>query len=59
MAEKVVKQILRKRFVCDFRECILKHNSLVISLDATPAQILHSRVLKTELPIIFKNMNQK
>ncbi|KAG5863612.1 hypothetical protein JTB14_033745 [Gonioctena quinquepunctata] len=58
MAEKAVsmsKQILRKSFDdnCDFRECVLEYNnSPIISLDATPAQILQSRMLKTELPAI-------
>lgn len=65
MAEKAVsiaKQILRKSFEdkCDFREYILEYNnSPVISLGATPAQILQSRILKTELPITFKKLEPK
>ncbi|XP_043481820.1 uncharacterized protein LOC122510924 [Leptopilina heterotoma] len=57
LAEKAVsigKQILRKSIEdnYDYREGVLEYNnSPIIHLDASPAQILQSRNLRTQLPI--------
>lgn len=65
MAEKAVsisKQILKKSFddKYDFREGVMEYNnSPIISLDATPAQILQSRILRSELPVSTKVLEPK
>lgn len=51
--------MLRKSFdqKCDFRELLLEYNNTpIISLNASPAQILQSRMLKTQLPILESNL---
>ncbi|KAB0793598.1 hypothetical protein PPYR_13218 [Photinus pyralis] len=61
-AEKAVsisKQILRKSLETntDFRESVMEYNNTeIISLQASAAQILQSRSLRTQLPTICKNL---
>lgn len=65
MAEKAVsisKQILRKchEDKTDFRECILEYNnSPIVHLDASPAQILQSRNLKSQIPVTMKTLEPR
>lgn len=65
LAEKAVsigKQILRKSLEekSDFRELVLEYNNTpIVTLDASPAQILQSRHLRTQLPITSSKLEPK
>lgn len=62
LAEKGVsigKQILRKSREenSDYRELMMEYNNTpIISLNASPSQILHSRNLRSQLPMTSKNL---
>lgn len=65
MAEKAVgisKQILRKAWEekTDYRELLMEYNNtIIVSLEASPAQILQSRMLRTNLPVTGKTLEPK
>lgn len=65
LSEKAVsigKQILRKSYTenSDFRELLLEYNnSPIINIDASPAQILQSRSLRTQLPVTHNQLEPK
>lgn len=65
LAEKavnIIKQVLRKSFSenSDYRELVMEYNNtVIISLGASPAQILQSRILRTQLPIASGHLEPK